>query len=654
MLLLCRVSFAAMPCVQAQYGSSPQGASPATQSYAYHHSAAAGEYSSDFLTPEFVKFSMDLTNTEITATTSLPSFSTFMDNYGAAAAAAAAGYDVKPPCLYQMPSQPPPPPPPPPPAPSIKVEDLPLHGHGYPPQQPPAAGPQQPVDELAVYYKPCSTPPTPAAGFAPGQSVWDEAGPLHGFHHHHHHHHHHHAQAYGGGAAGGGGVHKAAPAAVPRLSLFSFKQSPPGTPVGSCQMRFDGPLHALPLNGEPSAHGPGGGHHHHHHHHDGQPFAVPNPLRKQAAAAVGFPGLQIGHASQLLDAQVPSPPSRGSPSNEGLCAVCGDNAACQHYGVRTCEGCKGFFKRTVQKNAKYVCLANKNCPVDKRRRNRCQYCRFQKCLAVGMVKEVVRTDSLKGRRGRLPSKPKSPQEPSPPSPPVSLISALVRAHVDSNPAMTSLDYSRFQANPDFQMSGDDTQHIQQFYDLLTGSMEIIRGWAEKIPGFTDLPKQDQDLLFESAFLELFVLRLAYRSNPVEGKLIFCNGVVLHRLQCVRGFGEWIDSIVEFSSNLQNMNIDISAFSCIAALAMVTERHGLKEPKRVEELQNKIVNCLKDHVTFNNGGLNRPNYLSKLLGKLPELRTLCTQGLQRIFYLKLEDLVPPPAIIDKLFLDTLPF
>jgi len=41
-------------------------------------------------------------------------------------------------------------------------------------------------------------------------------------------------------------------------------------------------------------------------------------------------------------------------------------------------------------------------------------------------------------------------------------------------------------------------------------MSIIRGWAEKIPGFTDLPKCDQELLFESAFLELFVLRLAYR------------------------------------------------------------------------------------------------------------------------------------------------
>lgn len=65
------------------------------------------------------------------------------------------------------------------------------------------------------------------------------------------------------------------------------------------------------------------------------------------------------------------------------------------------------------------------------------------------------------------------------------------------------------------------------------------------------------------------LLLRFRSSPEEGKLIFCDGSVWHRLQCLRGFGEWIDSIVEFSGNLQRMNLDVSTFSCICALALVT-------------------------------------------------------------------------------------
>lgn len=63
--------------------------------------------------------------------------------------------------------------------------------------------------------------------------------------------------------------------------------------------------------------------------------------------------------------------------------------ACKETHRQACRMtfCIFSFQRTVQKNAKYVCLANKNCPVDKRRRNRCQFCRFQKCLVVGMVRE---------------------------------------------------------------------------------------------------------------------------------------------------------------------------------------------------------------------------------------------------------------------------
>lgn len=59
-------------------------------------------------------------------------------------------------------------------------------------------------------------------------------------------------------------------------------------------------------------------------------------------------------------------------------------------------------------------------------------------------------------------------------------------------------------------SSSDAEHIQLFYRLLTISMETTRCWADRLPGFSELQREDQNLLIDSAFLELFVLRLAHR------------------------------------------------------------------------------------------------------------------------------------------------
>uniref|UniRef100_A0A8C7WPL5 Nuclear receptor subfamily 1, group D, member 2a n=1 Tax=Oryzias sinensis TaxID=183150 RepID=A0A8C7WPL5_9TELE len=83
-----------------------------------------------------------------------------------------------------------------------------------------------------------------------------------------------------------------------------------------------------------------------------------------------------------------------------LCKVCGDMASGFHYGVHACEGCKGFFRRSIQQNIQYKkCLKMENCTIMRINRNRCQQCRFKKCLAVGMSRDAVRF-------GRIPKREK--------------------------------------------------------------------------------------------------------------------------------------------------------------------------------------------------------------------------------------------------------
>ncbi|KAF5297718.1 hypothetical protein FQA39_LY12049 [Lamprigera yunnana] len=78
-----------------------------------------------------------------------------------------------------------------------------------------------------------------------------------------------------------------------------------------------------------------------------------------------------------------------SPKNETFCKVCGDKASGKHYGVSSCDGCRGFFKRSIRRNLEYVCKENGRCIVDVTRRNQCQACRFKKCLQVNMKRDAV-------------------------------------------------------------------------------------------------------------------------------------------------------------------------------------------------------------------------------------------------------------------------
>ncbi|XP_068142294.1 nuclear hormone receptor FTZ-F1 [Drosophila tropicalis] len=162
-------------------------------------------------------------------------------------------------------------------------------------------------------------------------------------------------------------------------------------PQSNNSSHMGGPQNSTPGNGgggnsssNPSAgngnNGGGGGHHPH--------------GGTSASASGGHGGSSGGHnaSGEAIDFK---------HLFEELCPVCGDKVSGYHYGLLTCESCKGFFKRTVQNKKVYTCVAERSCHIDKTQRKRCPYCRFQKCLEVGMKLEAVRADRMRGGRNKF-------------------------------------------------------------------------------------------------------------------------------------------------------------------------------------------------------------------------------------------------------------
>lgn len=114
--------------------------------------------------------------------------------------------------------------------------------------------------------------------------------------------------------------------------------------------------------------------------------SVPPPIQTQVSQPVSNGG----------DSSASSQNGSSTPDSKNQhieCVVCHDKSSGKHYGQYTCEGCKSFFKRSVRRNLTYTCRGNRNCPMDQHHRNQCQYCRFKKCLKMGMRREGRSTDS---------------------------------------------------------------------------------------------------------------------------------------------------------------------------------------------------------------------------------------------------------------------
>uniref|UniRef100_A0A8C7C8E1 Peroxisome proliferator activated receptor gamma n=1 Tax=Oncorhynchus kisutch TaxID=8019 RepID=A0A8C7C8E1_ONCKI len=377
------------------------------------------------------------------------------------------------------------------------------------------------------------------------------------------------------------------------------------------------------------------------------------------------------------------------------CRVCGDKASGFHYGVHACEGCKGFFRRTIRLKLVYD-HCDLHCRIHKKSRNKCQYCRFQKCLVVGMSHNAIRF-------GRMPQAEKEkllaefstdmdimhPEAADLRSLAKLLLEsylkyfpltkakarAILSGKTGDNAPFVIHDMKSLQEGERFincrqitylvvqtqfhQLSGGCSETIPEglavgggvglvqeptdevqlrfFYSCQSRSAEAVREvteFAKSIPGFVGLDLNDQVTLLKYGVIEVLIIMWAPLMNK-DGTLISYGQIFMTRefLKSLRKpFCDMMEPKFEFSVKFNTLELYDSDMALFLAVIILSgDRPGLLNVKPIEELQETVLHSLELQLK-----LNHPDSLqlfAKVLQKMTDLRQIVTDHVHLIQLLK---------------------
>ncbi|KAK5623564.1 hypothetical protein CRENBAI_012082 [Crenichthys baileyi] len=364
-----------------------------------------------------------------------------------------------------------------------------------------------------------------------------------------------------------------------------------------------------------------------------------------------------------------------------ICGVCGDKATGFHFNAMTCEGCKGFFRRSMKRKASFTCPFNGSCTITKDNRRHCQACRLKRCIDIGMMKEFILTDEEVQRKRDMIMKRKEEeaareaQRPRLNEEQARMISSLVEAHNKTYDASYS-DFSRFRppvrdgpvtrsasraaslhslsdassdsfnhspesvdtkmnfsnllmmyqdgaSSPDSCEEDTKLSMLPHLADLVSYSIQKVIGFAKMIPGFRELTAEDQIALLKSSAIEIIMLR-SNQSFSLEDMSWSCGGPDFkYCINDVTKAGhtlELLEPLVKFQVGLKKLNLHEEEHVLLMAICLLSpDRPGVQDHARIEQLQDRLSEALQAYIRVNHPG-GRLLY-AKMIQKLADLRSL---------------------------------
>ncbi|KAM3824746.1 nuclear receptor subfamily 1 group I member 3 [Vipera latastei] len=416
----------------------------------------------------------------------------------------------------------------------------------------------------------------------------------------------------------------------------------------------------------------------------------PHPLHvgdPQIRGEEGFQGLGRARTSRREEKREPAPGIMQSSSDgkgrslwgepdleaeEKTCAVCGDRASGYHFHVMTCEGCKGFFRRTVLKGVQFTCPFTQSCPVTKAKRRQCQACRYKKCLAVGMRKDMIMSEEALYARRALrkrklqkspPILPVEPLEDRGLSPEqeqlIEILTEAHKKHFDSNfsqfthyqpPVRLCVHNPEAQASPETafpslyllpphedhseEVLPDVFSLLPLFADLSTFMIQQIIQFAKAIPAFRNLPIDDQISLLKGATLE--ICQIQFNTVFNEETNAWKCGPHCYTIQDAALVGlqqAYLEQLLKFHNNLRRLRLHQAEYVLLQALVLFYPDHiEVTQREEIDRTQEKIALTLKKYIDRWHPWPEGRFLYAKLLLLLTELRTLKVENTRQILHI----------------------